>query len=87
MEQALFQLPKFSVQDTIIRDVCKSPPQCSGPTRYRNIDGACNNLEHPDWGQAGAPFFRLLPPKYDDGKLQGVMFKKKKINYNYYIYN
>ncbi|KAA3681541.1 peroxidase [Paragonimus westermani] len=35
--------------------------------RYRSIDGACNNFNHPRWGAALAPFKRLLPPQYENG--------------------
>ncbi|CAH8623450.1 unnamed protein product [Dicrocoelium dendriticum] len=34
--------------------------------RYRSIDGACNNFDHPRWGAALAPFKRLLPPQYEN---------------------
>ncbi|VDK83441.1 unnamed protein product [Dibothriocephalus latus] len=35
--------------------------------RYRSIDGSCNNLKNPRWGTALAPFYRLLPPVYENG--------------------
>ncbi|OON20288.1 immunoglobulin domain protein, partial [Opisthorchis viverrini] len=35
--------------------------------RYRSIDGACNNFNHPRWGAALVPFKRLLPPQYENG--------------------
>lgn len=34
--------------------------------RYRSVDGACNNFNHPRWGAALAPFKRLLPPQYEN---------------------
>lgn len=42
------------------------PPQAS---RYRNIDGSCNNPDPTKgaWGAAGSPMERLLPPSYEDG--------------------
>uniref|UniRef100_A0A0X3Q4L9 Ig-like domain-containing protein n=1 Tax=Schistocephalus solidus TaxID=70667 RepID=A0A0X3Q4L9_SCHSO len=35
--------------------------------RYRSIDGSCNNLKNPRWGTALTPFYRLLPPVYENG--------------------
>lgn len=47
------------------------PPFLSGvecrPGKYRRFDGLCNNLEHPTWGAAMAPFQRLIGPLYADG--------------------
>ncbi|KAF2367818.1 hypothetical protein FHG87_001410 [Trinorchestia longiramus] len=60
-------LSSYSVDGTIISGVCPIPPTCGEPSRYRSIDGSCNNVNHPDWGQAATPFFRLLPPVYSDG--------------------
>lgn len=34
---------------------------------FRSMDGYNNNLDHPEWGQAGMPFARLTPPAYADG--------------------
>jgi len=50
---------------------CFLPPQplagCSANDRYRSMSGACNNLDNPLWGVAGAQLVRLLPPDYSDG--------------------
>ncbi len=35
--------------------------------KYRTFDGRGNNLNHPDWGQAGTPLQRLAPTAYADG--------------------
>ncbi|KAK8778754.1 hypothetical protein V5799_019907 [Amblyomma americanum] len=40
--------------------VCRQGP-------FREADGSCNNLEHPDWGAAFSCMRRLLPPRYADG--------------------
>ncbi|KAL3202111.1 hypothetical protein MRX96_042684 [Rhipicephalus microplus] len=37
------------------------------PGPFRELDGSCNNLEHPDWGAAFSCMRRLLPPRYADG--------------------
>ena len=36
--------------------------------RYREYNSGCNNLEMSHWGSALAPFRRLIPPQYADGK-------------------
>ncbi|KAL1488622.1 hypothetical protein ABEB36_014425 [Hypothenemus hampei] len=38
------------------------------PSKYRTFSGECNNVRHRFWGARGAPFLRLLPPSYSDGK-------------------
>ena len=34
---------------------------------WRSLDGSGNNLAHPDWGKAGAPYARVAPANYADG--------------------
>ncbi|XP_070397551.1 chorion peroxidase-like [Dermacentor albipictus] len=41
--------------------------RCDASKPYREADGRCNNLEHPEWGMAGACMGRLLAPAYADG--------------------
>ncbi|XP_001354288.3 peroxidasin [Drosophila pseudoobscura] len=36
-------------------------------SRYRSIDGTCNNLMHPTWGASLTAFRRLAPPIYENG--------------------
>lgn len=36
-------------------------------SKYRSIDGKCNNLYFPDWGSSFSCQQRLLPPAYKDG--------------------
>ncbi|XP_047025906.1 peroxidase-like [Helicoverpa zea] len=45
---------------------CKQKLTCC-PSKYRTIDGTCNNEEHPEWGRRGAPFTRIATPRYADG--------------------
>nr|XP_045600702.1 peroxidase-like [Procambarus clarkii] len=42
------------------------PAPCT-PSKYRSVDGTCNNLKNPTWGASFTPFRRALPPEYGDG--------------------
>lgn len=42
---------------------------CDPNSRYRTVDGSCNNLQNPWWGKSEIPYTRILPPAYDDGIL------------------
>jgi hypothetical protein len=35
--------------------------------QVRSLDGSGNNLQHPDWGEAGTPYLRVGSPNYADG--------------------
>ncbi|XP_053616584.1 chorion peroxidase-like isoform X2 [Plodia interpunctella] len=49
------------------------PPYCltaapCPPSKYRSMDGTCNNLNNPlRWGVSRTPFRRVLPADYGDG--------------------
>ncbi|XP_077497256.1 salivary peroxidase/catechol oxidase-like [Amblyomma americanum] len=51
------------------RAFCPSlaPTSCDATRPFRELDGRCNNLAHPHWGQAYSCERRLLPPAYKDG--------------------
>ncbi|XP_043196790.1 peroxidasin homolog isoform X2 [Amphibalanus amphitrite] len=36
-------------------------------SRYRSVDGTCNNLQRPLWGASLTGFRRLLPAEYENG--------------------
>ncbi|XP_077300740.1 peroxidasin homolog cardinal [Arctopsyche grandis] len=48
---------------------CFEDPKIScPPSKYRAINGTCNNKQHPlKWGVAFVPFRRAIPPSYADG--------------------
>ena len=51
-------------------------PTCDPTSRYRTIDGSCNNLRNPLWGRSETPFERELPPVYSDGKRRNDTLSK-----------
>lgn len=63
-------LPLIDTQRTVIDKFCPAylkRPKCT-IKRYREYNGMCNNLDHPHWGATLAPYRRLLPADYADGK-------------------
>ncbi|XP_019737264.1 thyroid peroxidase-like isoform X2 [Hippocampus comes] len=44
--------------------------QCSYLSKYRSINGMCNNRNNHLWGAANIPLKRWLPPQYEDGVRQ-----------------
>lgn len=36
-------------------------------SKYRTVDGSCNNIHRPYWGRSNTCHIRLLPPDYSDG--------------------
>lgn len=50
-------------------------------SKYRSIDGSCNNFDHPTWGASLTGFRRLLFPIYENGFSQPVGWNKN-IKYN-----
>lgn len=51
--------------------------------RYRSLDGGCNNLKYPRWGAALAPFYRLLPPVYENGVNTPVGWNPEKLYFGF----
>ena len=51
------------------KNACTRPDRIPcAPSKYRSIDGSCNNLLNPSWGQASTAQERILPPDYEDGR-------------------
>lgn len=49
---------------------CQPPAGPCPNSKYRTIDGSCNNLRYTNWGIPNSKYARLLPPKYSDGKFK-----------------
>ncbi|CAG9770577.1 unnamed protein product [Ceutorhynchus assimilis] len=48
-------------------------------SKYRSIDGRCNNLQHPTWGSSLTGFRRILKPIYEDGFGKPIGWDKKRL--------
>lgn len=66
--QSCIGLRKFSARNTILSENCPAPPRCNQHSKYRAIDGSCNNLQSTLWGRSETAFQRILPAQYSDGK-------------------
>jgi Animal haem peroxidase. len=67
------RINKFKAQpeaDQNIADQCfaSQAPQCNRRTKYRTLDGTCNNLRRPWWGAVDTAHVRLMRPYYEDGE-------------------
>lgn len=47
-------------------------------SKYRSIDGSCNNFAHPMWGASLTGFRRMLLPEYENGFSQPIGWNKGK---------
>ncbi|XP_060870138.1 peroxidase-like [Metopolophium dirhodum] len=56
--------------DVDLADRCFSKPRCDPDAPFRTIDGGCNNLKFPVWGQANTANTRIINANYLDGKSQ-----------------
>ncbi|CAG7729964.1 unnamed protein product [Allacma fusca] len=66
-EEAGVGLQEYSFSSTALGQTCPPNPPCGVSSRYRTLDGSCNNLQIPKLGQSTTPLLRLLPPDYADG--------------------
>lgn len=52
--------------DINLADECFSKPNCDIKSPYRTINGSCNNLQHPVWGQYNTANIRIIQANYSD---------------------
>jgi len=50
-----------------LADECFPIPECDPISPFRTIDGRCNNLNFPVWGQANTSSTRIIEANYFDG--------------------
>ena len=58
-----------NTQNTILESQCPATPNCFN-SKYRKIDGSCNNNRDTKLGEAMTPLQRILQPAYSDGRLR-----------------
>lgn len=61
-------IPVNVLEGNAINPICtmKNNIKCQ-KSRYRTINGTCNNLRNPTWGVTTNTYRRILPSKYGDG--------------------
>ena len=59
----------LSIKDTSLHSTCDAAPSCNLRSKYRKIDGTCNNEHEPNYGKSNTPLQRLLEPSYRDGNI------------------
>lgn len=59
----------FSTEEQNAAYTCIGAPTiCNAKnSKYYSLDGSCNNIQHPRWGQMSTGYVRLLPAYYSDG--------------------
>ncbi len=65
-EEARDGLKYCPIEDTDLKRDCIKEPVCQ-KSKYRTIDGSCNNLRKPIWAKSNTSYSRLVPPAYADG--------------------
>lgn len=60
-QQLVLQLLK----DALPQQCRRQTLECDAQSKYRSVDGTCNNLRNPNWGSTNMPSVRLLPPAYE----------------------
>ncbi|KAJ8313509.1 hypothetical protein KUTeg_008070 [Tegillarca granosa] len=63
-DSKLFQDVFLSVMHTYCP---QSTITCDGTSKYRTIDGSCNNIVNPEWGQSYSSKPRFMKPDYRNG--------------------
>jgi len=58
--------------DIDLADRCFPKPECDPSAKFRTINGGCNNLLFPVWGQANTANTRIIQADYSDGKIQSM---------------
>ena len=44
-----------------------NPPTCKAESKFRTVNGECNNLKKPFYGQSFTPLARVLDSAFEDG--------------------
>ena len=58
------QFETIATKDTSLHSTCDTVQSCNLRSKYRNIDGSCNNEDNPEWGKANTPYRRIAQRKH-----------------------
>ena len=60
-----------NTRNTVLESQCPAASNCFN-SKYRKLDGSCNNNRDSKLGEAMTPLQRILQPAYSDGKVLKV---------------
>lgn len=68
----------LSLRNTQLGESCAAAHSvdCDETSKYRSIDGTCNNIENPSWGSAMTAYTRVLFSQYFDGKCRFLLWSR-----------
>jgi len=69
-EQSIL-LDTISLPSAIQAHTCLTTPYCDFHSKYRTLDGSCNDPYNPNLGRAFTDYRRLARPAYADGISRG----------------
>lgn len=64
-----------------LADGCFPILNCNSSVRFRTIDGGCNNLIFPVWGQSRGANARIIQASYSDGTQINILIKKPYLDF------
>ena len=68
-------MPKWDLQVCPFTDPLQKP-KCNAKSKYRTVNGECNNLKKPFYGKSFTPLARVLDSAFEDG-IQEIRSKAK----------
>ncbi|XP_050063420.1 myeloperoxidase-like [Aphis gossypii] len=67
MKTSTLKLNSMATINNDYFEKCAPRITCDPNAKYRTINGSCNNLQNPSWGEALTPFYRYMNPMFSDG--------------------
>ncbi|XKL60530.1 hypothetical protein PGB90_007587 [Kerria lacca] len=69
-KECIDKINSLKLNGTSLGNICSDIYEniyCDPNTKYRSVDGSCNNLRIPAWGKSNTAYKRIVPSEYNDG--------------------